>query len=83
MLYTGFYVKQVAKSARAYAHCQSIITHLQELYDEQSHTAHFEVSKRLFNLKIRERQFVHKHCMTVIKDIEEPEKLGLDLQKKL
>ena len=31
---------------------RAMITHLQELYGEQSHTAHFEVSKRLFNLKM-------------------------------
>ena len=28
---------------------RAMITHLQELYGEQSHTARFEVSKRLFN----------------------------------
>ena len=44
---------------------------------------HFEVSKRLFNLKMHEEQSVHKHCMTVIKDIEELEKLELDMQKEL
>ena len=62
---------------------QTMITHLQELYGEQSHTARFEVSKRLFNLKMCEGQSVHEHYMTVIKDIEELGKLGLDLQKKL
>ena len=56
---------------------RTMITHLQELYGEQSHTASFEVSKRLFNLKMHEGQSVHKHCM--IKDIEELEKLGLDM----
>ena len=57
----------------------AMITHLQELYDKQSHTACFEVSKRLFNLKMREEQSVYEHCMTVIKDIEELEKLGLEM----
>ena len=28
---------------------RAMITHLQELYGEQSHTVYFEVSKRLFN----------------------------------
>ena len=58
---------------------QAMITHLQELYGEQSRTAHFEVSKRLLNLKMHERQSVHEHYMTVIKDIEELEKFGLDM----
>ena len=53
------------------------------MYGEQSRTAHFEVSKRLFNLKMREGQLVHEHCITVIKDIKEVEKLGLNMQKKL
>ena len=62
---------------------RAIITHLQELYGEQSHTARFEVSKRLFNLKMCEGQSVHEHYMTVIKDIEELGKLRLDMQKEL
>ena len=62
---------------------RAMITHLQELYGKQSRTSCFEVSKRLFNLKMREGQSVNEHCMTVIKDIEELEKLGLDIQKKL
>ena len=33
---------------------RATITHLQELYGEQSHTARFEVSKKFFNLKMRE-----------------------------
>ena len=56
-----------------------MITHLQELYDEQSHTACFKVSKRLFNLKMHEGQSVHEYCMTVIKDVEELGKLGLNI----
>ena len=62
---------------------RTMITHLQELYGEQSHTAYFEVSKRFFNLKMREGQSVHEHCMTVIKDIEELGMLELEMQKKL
>ena len=62
---------------------RAMITHLQELYGEQSRTACFEVSKRLFNLKLHEGQSIHEHCMTVIKNIEELEKIELDLQNKL
>ena len=62
---------------------RTMITHLPELYGEQSRTAYFEVSKRLFNLKMHEGQSVYEHCMIVIKDIEELRKLRLDMQKKL
>ena len=33
---------------------EAMIIYLQELYGKQSHTVHFEVSKRLFNMKICE-----------------------------
>ena len=56
---------------------RAMTTHLQELYGKQSHIAHFEVSKRLFNFKIREGQSVHDHYLTMIKDLEELKKLGL------
>ena len=38
---------------------RAMITYLQELYSEQSRTACFEVSKRLFNMKMREGRWVH------------------------
>ena len=47
-----------------------MLTHLQKLYSEQSQSAHYEVSKRLFNAKIHEEQSVHDHCLTMIKDFE-------------
>ena len=43
----------------------------------------FEVFKRLFYLKMCEGQSVHEHYITVIKDIEELRKLGLEIQKEL
>ena len=33
---------------------KEMLTHLQELYDEQSRIAHFEVSQRLFRAKIHD-----------------------------
>ena len=32
---------------------------------------------------MHDRQSVHDHCMTIIKDLEELEKLGLNIQRKL
>ena len=34
-------------------------------------------------MKMRERQSVHDHCITMIKDLEELEKLGLNMQREL
>ena len=34
-------------------------------------------------MKMHEGQLVHDHCMTMIKDLEELEKLGLTMQKEL
>ena len=62
---------------------RKILAHLQELYGEQSRTARFEVSKRLFKAKMREGQSVHDHCLTMIKDLEELEKLGMSMHKEL
>ena len=43
----------------------------------------FELSKRLFNIKMRKGQSVHDHCMIMIKDLKELEKLGLNMQREL
>ena len=61
----------------------AMITHVQELYDEQSQTACFELSKWLFNMKVHEGQSVHDHYITMIKDLEELEKLGMLTDKEL
>ena len=62
---------------------KSILIHLQELYGEQSRIACFEVSKRLFNNKMHEGQSMHDYCLTMIKDIEQLEKLGIHIHKEL
>ena len=50
---------------------KDMLTHLQELYSEQSHTAHFEVFKRLFREKMHDGPSIHDHYLIMIKDIEE------------
>ena len=60
-----------------------ILTHLLELFGEQSRTACFEVSKRIFHTKMREGQSVHDHCLNIIKDIEQLEKLGMSMSRDL
>ena len=60
-----------------------MLTHLQELNGEQIHTACFEVSQRLFKVKICDGQSINDHCLTMIKDIEELQKLRMNMDKKL
>ena len=62
---------------------REMLTHLQELYDEQSRTVHFEVSQRLFRVKMHDGQSINDHCLIMIKDIEELQKLGMNIDKKL
>ena len=62
---------------------RAMITHLQELYDEQNQTVYYEVSKKLFNTKIHDGQSIHDHCLTMIKDLEEFKKLEMTMHKKL
>ena len=62
---------------------RAMITHLQELYGKQSRIAHYKVSKRLFNTKMHEGQLVHDHCLTMINDLEELEKLEMTMHKEL
>ena len=38
---------------------REMLTHLQELYDEQSHTARFEVSRKFFRAKMYNGQSVN------------------------
>ena len=42
-----------------------------------------KVSKRLFNAKMRDGRSVYDHCLTMIKDVEELEKLDMIMHKKL
>ena len=60
-----------------------MLTHLQELYGEQSRTAHFKIFWRLFRVKMHDRQFIKDHYLTMIKDIEELQKLEINMDKKL
>ena len=60
-----------------------MLTHLQELYGEQSRTAHFEIFRRLFRAKMSDGQSINDHCLTIIKNIEELQKFGMNMDKKL
>ena len=62
---------------------REMLVHLQELYDEHSRTAHFEVFQKLFKAKMHDGQSVNDHCLTMIKDIEELQKLRMNMDKEL
>ena len=62
---------------------RKILVHLQELYGEQSHTTRFEIFKKLFIVKMRDGQAINDHCLTMIKDIEKLQKLGMNMDKEL
>ena len=61
---------------------RTMLTHL-KLYGEQNRSACYEVSKKLFNAKMRKGQSIHGHCLIMIKDLEELEKLGMTMHKEL
>ena len=50
---------------------RGMLTHLQELYDEQSRITCFKISHRFFRAKICDGQYVNNHCLIMIKDIKE------------
>ena len=62
---------------------REMLVHLQELYDEQSCTTRFEVSQRFFKVKMHDGQSVNDHYLTMIKDIEELQKLDMNMDKEL
>ena len=53
------------------------------MFGEQSRAAKYQVTKRLFKAKMRDGQSVQDHCLTMIKDMEELEKLGVKLDLDL
>lgn len=60
-----------------------MLTHLKNLYGEQSLSAHYKVSKRLFKAKMHKGQFIYNHCLIMIKDLEELKKPGMMIRKEL
>ena len=60
-----------------------MLAHLEEMFGEQSRIAKYQVTKRLFNTKIRDGQSVQDHCLMMIKNLEELEKLGVKLDQDL
>ncbi|XP_073102195.1 uncharacterized protein [Elaeis guineensis] len=60
---------------------RQMLAHLQELFGEQNRAAKYQVCQRFFKAKMRDGQSVQDHCLTMIKDLEELEKLGVILDK--
>ena len=60
---------------------RQMLAHLQGLFGEQNRTAKYQVCQKLFKAKMRDRQSVQDHCLTMINDLEELEKLSVILDK--
>ena len=62
---------------------RQMLAHLQEMFGEQSRAAKYQVTKRLFKAHMHDGQSVQDHCLMMIKDLEELEKLNIKLDKNL
>ncbi|MDM1786904.1 hypothetical protein, partial [Acinetobacter bereziniae] len=62
---------------------RQMLAHLQELSGDQCRAAKYQVCQRLFKTKLRDGQPIQDHCLNMIKDLEELEKLGMSMDKEL
>ena len=53
------------------------------MFGEQSCIAKYQVTKRLFKAKMHDGQTVQDHCLMMIKNLKELEKLGVKLDQDL
>ena len=60
-----------------------ILLHLEELFDEQSRTERYEISKSLFRARMAEGSSVQNHVLKMIEWIERLDALGFSLNKEL
>ena len=60
---------------------RQMLAHLQKLFSEQSRAAKYQVCQRLFKTKMHDWQSVQDHCLSMIKDLKELEKLDVILDR--
>ena len=70
---------ELHKQHEKYTYAKDILLHLQELFGEQSRTARYEISKRLFRAKMKEGEDVVVHIASMIRAIEELESLDFSM----
>ena len=70
---------ELHKQHEKYTYAKDILLHLQELFGEQSRTARYEISKRLFRAKMKEGEDVAVHVNSMIRAIEELESLDFSM----
>ena len=70
---------ELHKQHEKYTYVKDILLHLQELFGEQSRTARYEISKRLFHAKMREGEDVGVHVNSMIRSMEELESLDFTM----
>ena len=66
-----------------YTSANEILLHLQELFDEHIRTTRYEISKRLFRGKMKEKEDVGVHVNSIIRAIEELESLDFKMNSHL
>ena len=60
-----------------------MLAHLQELFGEQSCAVKYQVTRRSFKAQMRDGQSIQDHCLMMIKNLEELEKLGVKIDRDL
>ena len=60
---------EIHRQHEKYTNTKKIVLHLQELFGEHSRTARYEISKRLFCAKMKEREDVGVHVNSMIRAI--------------
>ena len=70
---------EIHRQHEKYTSARKILLHLQELFGEQSRTARYEISKRLFRAKMREGEDVGVHVNSMIRSMEELESLDFTM----
>ena len=74
---------EIHRQHEKYTNAKEILLHLQELFGEQSRTARYEISKRLFCAKMKEGEDVGAHVNFMIHSIEELQSLDFMMNAQL
>ena len=61
---------EIHRQHEKYTSAREILLHLQELFGEQSRTARYDISKRLFRAKMREGEDVGVHVKGKVRMLE-------------
>ena len=74
---------EIHRQHEKYTNAKEILLHLQELFGKHSRTARYEISKRLFHAKMKEKEDVRVHINSMIRSIEELQSLDFKMNAQL